>query len=82
VPHPPLLPYFAEQAPYNVIVVALEEDPAVRLVGNLVTRDTGTDLRAVDPDQIVIGTRVRVVFDPGDAEIRLPRWIRADEAVS
>ena len=82
VPHPPLLPYFAEQAPYNVIVVALEEDPSVRLVGNLVTIDARTDLRAVDPAQIVIGTRVRVVFDPGDAEIRLPRWIRDDEAIS
>ena len=31
--HPPLLPYFNERAPYNVILVALEEDPRVRLRG-------------------------------------------------
>ena len=27
VPHPPLLPAYAELAPYNVIAVALDEDP-------------------------------------------------------
>ena len=41
VPHPPLLPQFAELAPYNVIVVALDEDPTVRMVGNLVRSEGG-----------------------------------------
>ena len=36
VPHPPLLPAFAELAPYNAIIVELEEDPTIRFVGNLV----------------------------------------------
>lgn len=74
-PHPPLLPYFAERAPYNVIVVELEEDPSVRLVGNLVAGEGETDIAAIDPAAIEIGTRVRVVFDPGEEEIRLPRWV-------
>ena len=41
VPHPPLLPAFAELAPYNVVVVALDEDPNLRLVGNLVASPGG-----------------------------------------
>ena len=36
VAHPPLLPWYAERAPYNVVLVALDEDPNVRLAGNLV----------------------------------------------
>jgi hypothetical protein len=48
-------------------------------VGNLVTGEGETDITAIDPGAIVIGTRVRVVFDPGDEEIRLPRWV-VDEA--
>ncbi len=58
VPHPPLLPGFTELAPYNVVVVELDEDPTVRLVGNLVAAvgdpPTGT--------AIAIGQPVRAVF--------------------
>ena len=41
VPHPPLLPAFAEVAPYNAIIVELEEDPLIRFAGNLVTGADG-----------------------------------------
>ena len=75
VPHPPLLPYFAERAPYNVILVELEEDPRVRLVGNLVAREGG-EPNEIDPTTIVIGTPVRVVFDRAEPEFPLPRWLR------
>ena len=75
VPHPPLLPYFSERAPYNVVLVALEEDSNIRLVGNLVAGDAGA-LNEIDPATIEIGTRVRVVFDLADPERPLPRWIR------
>jgi uncharacterized OB-fold protein len=75
VPHPPLLPYFAERAPYNVVLVALEEDPRVRLVGNLVAREGG-EPNEIDPTTIVIGTPVRVVFDRAEPEFPLPRWVR------
>lgn len=80
VPHPPLLPAYAAVAPYNVIVVALEEDPALRLVGNLVTGPEGP-IDAVDPASIVIGEPVRVVFSHRDApdgtSVAMPEWVRA-----
>lgn len=75
VPHPPLLPWFAERAPYNVILVALDEDPTIRLVGNLVASEDG-DIDEVDPAAIEIGAPVRVVFQRVADEIFLPRWMR------
>ena len=70
VPHPPLLPDYAELAPYNVIVVELADAPRIRLVGNLVT---GPDapLNSFSPDRIRIGARVQVVF----SSTGLPQWI-------
>jgi uncharacterized OB-fold protein len=75
VPHPPLLPAFAALAPYNVVVVALEEDAALRLVGNLVAREGGA-LNEVDPASIRIGEPVRAVFDRVADGVALPRWVR------
>jgi uncharacterized OB-fold protein len=74
VPHPPLLEPFAALAPYNVIVVALAEDPRVRLVGNLVAR-AGGSIAEPDPRAIEIGARVRVVFERVSDRIALPRWL-------
>ncbi|MGP4044160.1 Zn-ribbon domain-containing OB-fold protein [Streptomyces sp. 2A115] len=70
VPHPPLLPAYAEQAPYAVIVVELAEAPRIRLVGNLVS---GPDapLNSVPPERIRIGVKVQVVFSRSG----LPRWV-------
>ncbi len=70
VPHPPLLPDYAERAPYNVIVVELADAPRIRLVGNLVT---GPDapLNSLPHDRIRIGARVQVVFSADG----LPQWI-------
>ncbi|NEC86532.1 Zn-ribbon domain-containing OB-fold protein [Streptomyces sp. SID12501] len=70
VPHPPLLPDYAELAPYNVIVVELADAPRIRLVGNLVT---GPDapLNSLPPERIRIGARVQVVFSSAG----LPQWI-------
>jgi uncharacterized protein len=70
VPHPPLLPEYAEQAPYNVVVVELAEAPRIRLVGNLVS-EAGAALNSFPPDRIRIGAHVRVVFGPGG----LPQWV-------
>ncbi|GHK02684.1 hypothetical protein SY2F82_44810 [Streptomyces sp. Y2F8-2] len=70
VPHPPLLPAYAAQAPYNVILVELAEAPRIRLVGNLVT-GPGASLDSVPPERVRIGARVEAVFD-GDG---LPRWV-------
>ena len=76
VPHPPLLPWFAERAPYAVITVALDEDPRVRLVGNLVAREGGP-IEEVDPATLRIGARVRVCFERVSEAIALPRWLLA-----
>jgi uncharacterized OB-fold protein len=76
VPHPPLLPEFAALAPYNVIVVSLDEDPTIRLVGNLVPREGGA-INEMDPATIRIGAPVRVVFERVSDEVALPRWVLA-----
>ena len=79
VPHPPLLPYYGERAPYNVILVSLDEDPNVRLVGNLVTH-AGGEINEIDPATIEIGAAVKVVFEEIDdleSEIHMPRWVLA-----
>ena len=75
VPHPPLLPAYAELAPYNAIIVALDEDPTIRFVGNLVTSADGA-INEIDPATIAIGEPVRVVFHQID-DVSLPRWVRA-----
>jgi uncharacterized OB-fold protein len=77
VSHPPLLPAYAALAPYNVIVVALDEDQTIRLVGNLVSNDNGA-INEVDPSTMEIGEPVRVVFQLIDEGTALPRWVRAD----
>jgi len=77
VPHPPLLEAYAALAPYNVILVELDEDPILRLVGNLVASPDGS-IGEVDPTTIGIGERVRAVFPEGPGGYHLPRWLRID----
>ena len=78
-PHPPLLPDYAEQAPYNVIVVELAEEAGpeggrIRLVGNLVAR-ADARLDSVDPARLRIGAAVKAVFHPVSEEITVVRWL-------
>ncbi|HWE67666.1 MAG TPA: OB-fold domain-containing protein [Acidimicrobiales bacterium] len=79
VAHPPLLPAYAPFAPFPVITVTLEEDPALRMVGNLVSGPEGA-INEIDPATIVIGEPVEVVFSlrhgPDDADVLLPAWTR------
>ncbi len=75
VPHPPLLPAYAELAPYNAIIVSLDEDPSLRFVGNLVASPDGP-INEIDPNTIQIGEPVRVVFHQLE-DVYLPRWVRA-----
>ncbi len=76
VPHPPLLPAYSELAPYNVIVVALEEEPTIRFVGNLLAR-AGGEINEIDPATIEIGEPVTVTYTQVD-DVTLPRWIRTE----
>jgi hypothetical protein len=73
IAHPPLLPAYGELAPYNVIVVALDEDPSIRFVGNLVAGPDAA-INSVDPATIEIGAPVEVVFQPVD-DATFPRWM-------
>jgi uncharacterized protein len=79
VPHPPLLPAFEPLAPYNVVVVALDDDPALRLVGNVVP-GPGGEIDEVDPASITIGERVEVAFTERQGSdgrtVVLPEWAR------
>src|SRR5438067_13133382 len=77
-PHPPVLPAFEPLAPYNVVVVALDEDPTLRLVGNLLASPDGA-INEIDPSTIRIGEPVRVVFQPAAEDIVLPRWMRVGD---
>jgi len=76
IPHPPLLPAYGEQAPYNVVVVELTDDPSIRFVGNVVT-EAGAPLNSIDPHDIEIGDDVRVVFSAVADDVSLPQWVRA-----
>jgi uncharacterized OB-fold protein len=76
VPHPPLLPAFMPVAPYNVCVVALDEDPTIRLVGNLVAA-AGAPINSADPATIEIGMPVHVVFEQVADDVALPRFVLA-----
>jgi hypothetical protein len=74
VPHPPLLPAYEAWAPFNVILVELDEDPTLRLTGNLLASPDG-HVNEIDPATIRIGEPVRVVFRPfGDLVV--PQWVR------
>jgi uncharacterized protein len=75
VPHPPLLPAYTDLAPFNVITVELDEDPSLRLIGNLVASADGA-INEIDPHSIEIGEPVRVVFAKVE-DVYLPRWVRA-----
>ncbi|WP_432076632.1 Zn-ribbon domain-containing OB-fold protein [Streptomyces wuyuanensis] len=74
LPHPPLLPGYAEQAPYNAVVVELADAPHIRLVGNVVAAPDAP-LNSVDPARLRVGAPVRVVFTEAGGGVAVPRWL-------
>jgi uncharacterized OB-fold protein len=74
LPHPPLLPGYAAQVPYNAVVVELVEDPRIRLVGNVVTAPDAP-LNSLDPSRLRIGAAVRVCFHTMAQDATVPRWL-------
>ncbi|QKV93153.1 OB-fold domain-containing protein [Streptomyces sp. NA02950] len=74
LPHPPLLPGYAAQAPYNVVLVELAERPRIRLVGNVV-ESADAPLGSVDPGRIRIGAPVKAVFHRAADGLTVPRWL-------
>ncbi|MEO8692402.1 MAG: OB-fold domain-containing protein [Acidimicrobiales bacterium] len=74
--HHAVHPLLAEKVPYNVVVVALDDHPDLRVVGNLLD---------VTPESVTNGAKVRCSFtDPlpspnGGPAVRLPQWVLESE---
>jgi uncharacterized OB-fold protein len=65
VAHAPVLPSFAARVPFAVVLVELDEDPQLRVVGNLL---------GVPVADVQLGVRVRVDFEAVAGGIALPQW--------
>lgn len=65
VAHPPVLPAFQARAPFAIVLVELEEDPALRIVGNLLD---------APPGAARIGFPVEVTFEDVTDAFTLPQW--------
>jgi uncharacterized OB-fold protein len=63
--HPPVLPAFRERAPFLVVLVELDENPLLRVLGNLLD---------VDRERLAIGQPVQVCFEVLTDEVTLPQW--------
>jgi uncharacterized OB-fold protein len=87
--HHAVHPLLAERVPYNVVVVALDDHPDLRVVGNLI--DTERNSRSAGgrsgPGAVQMGARVHCTWtDPlpapnGGPAIRLPQWTLEREKV-
>lgn len=75
VPHPPLLGAYGAIAPYEVVVVTLDDDPTIRLVGPVVDASGAAPGTAAE-HRVAIGDPVRVSFWTADEHTTLPCWIR------
>jgi uncharacterized OB-fold protein len=63
ITHRPIDPAFADEVPYAVLVVEMEEGP--RVVGNL---------RGLAPSELTLGLPVRVVFEPVAEKVALTHF--------
>jgi uncharacterized OB-fold protein len=74
VPHPPLLSPFVDEAPYVVVVVELDEDPGIRLVGNIVRVIDGS-IGAITSEELTVGANVAAVFGKSVEGYPVPQWL-------
>jgi uncharacterized OB-fold protein len=68
VVHYAVHPALATAVPYVVVMVTLDDDPSVRVVGNLLD---------IEPGVVEIGLPVHAVWEArsdGDGEVLLPQW--------
>jgi uncharacterized OB-fold protein len=61
----PVVPMLADNVPYVVAVVELDDAPGVRMIANVVE---------CDPEDVEIGKPVRVVWDDVDEYVTIPRF--------
>lgn len=80
--HSPVLPAYEPFVPYPVVAIELEEDPSLRMLGNLLT-DENAPIDSVDLAQISIGLPVEVIFQTVAPDVVLPQWriVKAEGAV-
>ena len=69
----PVLPAFRERVPFPVVLVELAEDPALRMLGNLVELRAGA-LGDVAPEVLRVGLPVEVCFEDVAPDVVLPQW--------
>ena len=68
-PHPPLLPAFDVGGAFNVTVVQLDDEPNIRMVGNVID-----DRGFVDGRHLTVGQPVELVIVEPEPGLLLPRW--------
>jgi uncharacterized OB-fold protein len=75
--HPPVLSVWAEQVPFVVLLVELDDAPGVRMVGQLVD-DDGTLLKTNgEPEGLAMGSSLRLQWRLDEAGQTLPAWTLA-----
>ena len=68
VVHNPPAPVLAEAVPYAVALVALDEHPHIRILGNVLN---------CEPGEVAIGQKVRATFEEvidEDETLLMPQW--------
>lgn len=73
VVHAPVLAAFAPYVPYVAAVVELDEQPGLRMAGNLIHR-AGDPVNTVVPQNLSIGMPLRAVILPMLADVCWPQW--------
>ena len=76
-PSSPLLPAFEALTPYVVVLAQIDEDPSIRIIGNLVA-STESGITGVDDARLAIGAPLRVAFRPCAPDVALPCWVLAE----
>jgi len=69
----PTLPAFAPYTPFPIAYIELEDQPGVRMTGNLVASADG-EINSLPHDQVKIGLRVKAVFADLSDDVTMPRW--------
>jgi hypothetical protein len=60
--------------PFPIVIVALEEEPRLRIAGNVLTAP-GAAINSVDVATLKIDQRVKVSFEKVADDVSLPRWV-------
>lgn len=73
-PESPLLPAFEALKPYVTALVELEENPAVRIVGPVLSGPDG-EIKGVNASRVHIGQAVTVAFKHFADDVAMPCWV-------